>query len=1095
MITAFSAMPALSQVSPAELRFPHNHLPWFTIESDHFLIHYQEGNSRSAAITSVIGEEIYEPITSLYAFRPEKKVSIIIRDREDFSNGAAFFFDDKIEIWLPALDTPLRGTTHWLRNVITHEFTHLVQLGASMQRSSRIPAIYFQWLNYEDVRRPDVLYGFPNGLITKPFATVSIPAWFAEGTAQYQSPDAAYDRWDTHRDMILRTALLTDSWLSFDEMGTFTSKNSLEREQVYNQGYGFVLYLTERFGPEVVAEITKTASEGGRRSFSNVMKRATGYSGSDLFTEWIDEITTDYTTVINELSAFASETVHHDGFFNFHPQYSPDGSHFAWLSNKGQDAARTRLYLSDGSSVISVDKITSPDRLNSEQSYLMQHGLDPGQSVDAVSHRYSFSPEGYRLAYSRPVRNRFGENYDDLFIYDIQNKESRRITRSERVRDPAWAPDGTRIAAVKQMAGTQNLVTIDPADGSITTLTSFENGETVYTPAWHPDGNQIIYAMARTGSRNIYRYVISEGESFPIFSDQRIDFRDPFVDPDGAYIYFSGDASGIYNIYRKRIGTTQTERLTEVSGGAFMPFVRDDTLYFAHYGEGGYRISRSDLGKRFHSPLQPHPGYLTGEEPVHPDSEIRLATGTESLKDGDEANITIQTPHGDLERIWRPYSETTTGLSIFPVIRFDNYTKQRGSNSELLRRGRAGDLAENLWRDLKIGAYFESRDVTERLSLFGGALIGPGSLPASSAGDAVSPSRINNLDRDLFLIADYTGLPFIERSWSPTVTLELYNLKRNVQDGLAVEEFPCTSCLPEERLVDIRYSIWEAALYLRSKLNRWSFLELGASYSPYTVSTDGFFSDEFREFIPGSTSRYFSGNRYSLSYVAEAISPTRHADITPYGLRGSFTYTYEPSRLLQEFEVNDGILSPVYSSDRNHSLELMANLGFPGPGPISAQLRTRGFAYLNSPNDFFYLDYIGGLTGIRSYPFFALGGERTAFTRASVLAPIRRNISRQIGRYTLDKVYGSLFAEAGNGWGGPLGTDDRIKTGAGAELRAAFNSDYLFPMKFFLSGAYGFNRYSVNLPAAFISTDSGSSVSYGRELLIHFGLTFDFDLQ
>ncbi|MCC5914547.1 MAG: hypothetical protein JJU46_09255 [Balneolaceae bacterium] len=50
-------------------------------------------------------------------------------------------------------------------------------------------------------------------------------------------------------------------------------------------------------------------------------------------------------------------------------------------------------------------------------------------------------------------------------------------------------------------------------------------------------------------------------------------------------------------------------------------------------------------------------------------------------------------------------------------------------------------------------------------------------------------------------------------------------------------------------------------------------------------------------------------------------------------------------------------------------------------------------------------------------------------------------------------------------------------------------------MKFFLNGAYGFNRYNVNLPAQFITTEGGSRVSYGRELLIYFGLTFDFDLQ
>jgi hypothetical protein len=33
-----------------------------------------------------------------------------------------------------------------------------------------------------------------------------MPFWFAEGTAQFESYRMGFDRWDTHRDMLLRTA-------------------------------------------------------------------------------------------------------------------------------------------------------------------------------------------------------------------------------------------------------------------------------------------------------------------------------------------------------------------------------------------------------------------------------------------------------------------------------------------------------------------------------------------------------------------------------------------------------------------------------------------------------------------------------------------------------------------------------------------------------------------------------------------------------------------------------------------------------------------------------------------------------------------------
>jgi hypothetical protein len=1083
-----------AQVRPADLDYPHNHLPWFTIESDHFMVHYQKGSERSAWLTSRIAEEIYTPVTELYGHHTRKKVSIVLRDREDYSNGAAFFFDDKIEIWLPALDTPLRGTHSWLHNVITHEFTHIVQLGASMKRSQRIPAIYLQWLSYEDVRRPDVLYGFPNGLITKPFATTGIPAWFAEGTAQYQRSGWDYDYWDSHRDMILRTRILSGSYLGFDEMGSFTSKNSLEREVIYNQGFAFTIYLVNRFGEEIVADISKAAASGQSGDFSRVMEQATGLSGREIFKDWIADRKTHYRNQQQQTDFTSTEPVERRGFFNFHPQFSSGGERFGWLTNAGRDYARTSLVIQKGDEIHVIDDVGGPDLLDDDQAYRFAHGFSSNASIDFISTRFTFSPGGDQVVYSRPVTNRYGETYQDLFLYDTDDESRLRLTESARLQDPAWHPEQSLIAAVRQMDGTQNIVLINPENSELQQITSFRNGETVHTPVWGPNADWIYFATASTGNRNLYRVRADGGETYPVFADRYIDFRDPWIDPKTGDLYFSSDQTGIFNIYRKPTDADTPEQLTSVLGGAFMPVVRDEILYFSEFTSDGYQISRLPVESLEPAGFRIHSGHLSDEHRPHHNPPSTLPDFNKLMNEGEEAEITDDTDDEVKARIWRPYRETTTGLSVFPVIRFDNYSKLRGANSNLLQHGQFGRLGENLWRDLKIGAYLSSRDVTENLSIFSGLLIGPGSVPADGVSDFFQPSRINNLDRDLFLIVEHRGIPFIRRSWSPTISLELYNLKRNVRNGLTIEEFACTSCLPEERSVDIRYSIWEASLYLRSKLNRWSLLEFGATYSPYSVATDGFFSNEFNEFIPGATSQYFRGARYSASYIAELREPYRHSDIAPLGLSGQFTYAFEPGRLLQEFDVNDGILSPVYSRDQNHSLELDTRYGFPLAGSSTGMIRTRLFSYLNRPDQFFYQDYTGGMTGLRSYPYFAVGGQTTGFLRTSWITPLIRNIHRQIGAYTLDKVYAHLYMEAGNGWGGPLSIGSDLKTGAGAELRVAFNSYYLFPMKFFLNGAYGFNSFTVTLPSEFITPEGGQTVRHGRELLFYFGLTFDFDL-
>ena len=156
--------------NPQFYGYPMQHMEWFTIESDHFLVHFQEGNSRPAQVTSRILEEIYPDITALYDYEPDSKVSVVLNDRLDYANGAAFFLDNKIEIWLPSLDSPLRGSHNWLRNVVTHEFVHIIQIQASMKNPRQRAITYLQWLSYEDVRRPDVLYGYPSGVISYPLS-------------------------------------------------------------------------------------------------------------------------------------------------------------------------------------------------------------------------------------------------------------------------------------------------------------------------------------------------------------------------------------------------------------------------------------------------------------------------------------------------------------------------------------------------------------------------------------------------------------------------------------------------------------------------------------------------------------------------------------------------------------------------------------------------------------------------------------------------------------------------------------------------------------------------------------------------------------
>ncbi|TNE71887.1 hypothetical protein EP331_08415 [bacterium] len=1099
-------MPVHTANAQADLHFygySYNHLDWYTIESDHFKIIFQEGNSQSAQVISRIAEEIYGPITELYDHEPNTKVSIVLKDREDYSNGAAYFFDNKIDIWVPALDTPLRGTHNWLRNVISHEFTHIVQIQASMKNSRRYPATYVQWLNYESVRRPDVLYGFPNGIATVPFASVSVPAWLAEGTAQYQRASMLYDTWDSHRDMILRTRIMQTQPLSLDQMGSFSSKTSLERETIYNHGFAFSIWLSNKYGEHVLKDISVALSKTGVQNVSEAIKIATGTSGYELHEQWTSELKKEYTERLDLVKPETEKLIEEGGFYNFFPIKRPGTNQIAYISNKGFDFGFMKLYLHD----IKTGETVLAHTFSEEQSPVHTHTMSCGHSASAILlmgiSPFSFTEDGNKLMYSRLQLNKFGEEYADIFEFDLKTRKEKRLSFSARLSDPVLI-DNQRILAITRRDGTQNLVILNPADSSITPVTFFEKGEQVFSPNWNKETNEVLFAYSDFNHREIRLVNLETGEQEQLLSNEKADFRDPqWLENKNGFVY-SSNPDGIFNIYEYDFVTGEHKKLTSVIGGAFMPVIVGNELIYSSYQATGYKVAEKTLDNGVEVQTGSYTPVLAKDTKaaikdysalnVFDDSDLSSLHIIQSKRiDQAAEQIQIETRNSSSNRTYYRYKDTFTKMSVFPMVRFDNYTTPNGSNGSLFINAQAGKLAQNLWRDAKVGLYLASREVIDRLTIYSGLMFGLGSLPSDGASDFIQPNRLVNLDRDLFLIAEYQGLPFIKTHWSPTVSIELYNLRRNVDNGVSVEEFPCVSCLPDTTTADIAYDIWEADLYLRSKLNRFSMLELGAQYTPYQVTVNPFFSREYKQMLAASSSQYYIGKSLSATYYLNTDMYHVHDDVAPIGFKGYVKYAYQPSKLLDTYELKDGLLIPVYDEYNNQSIEVKGRYGFK-LGNQFLSVNSRFFTYLNKQNEYFFLDYIGGLIGMRSYSFFALGGSTTAYSTLSWNVPILTHLNKQINRFTVDKLFLRLFAEAGNGWGGPLAVNKDIKSGVGAELRFSFNTNYLFPTKLFFSGSYGFNEYDLTLPTEFITSTSSNKMTYGREWLFHFGLLFDFEL-
>lgn len=1101
LLLGWSTQEARAQEPLAFIDYIRTELDWYTIETEHFLVHYHgeeagEG-SRTARVVARIAEDIYGPITSLYKWEPDTKVSFILKDYEDYSNGAAYFFDNVIEIWAPALQTPFRGNHNWLRNVITHEFLHMVQVQKTMKASRRLPFVYLQYLDYESARRPDVLYGFPNIIASYPVPILNNPAWLAEGTAQFQRADFDYDQWDSHRDMLLRTQVMAGEELTLEEMGGFYSHNSLERESVYNHGFAFSRYLANRFGEEALHDVSAALGSWTNWNFKQAAKDALGIRGEELYDDWMADLREHYQSVSPGVGE--SEVLESHGFHNYWPSVSPDGSRLAYVSNRGEDFSRSGIWIKKLNEVAPEMGDTSARLLidTSDHTHGLGYTCSLGHKlVPVVSGPVSWTPDGKYLVYAKTRDTKEGYIVLDLYRIDVDSGDKKRLSKGLRASTPVISPDGASIAMIIQDDGSTNLaMAAMPTgeddvieSGDLRYLTNQEDGGQITDPVFSPDGTQLYFGWQRDHGRDIRRVDVASGQVETVLAGAE-DERNPDFDADGRMVYAS-DRSGIYNLYRLEEDGTSVA-LTDVQGGAFMPeMLNDGSVVFSDFTATGYRIARIAKPSNVTVSSYQAPAFLTAYD-VAPEEEDVMAPSS----DADFQIRAFEPEERDAEA--SDYSPVFTSISFLPVFRLDQYvSRERSRTDERLPDRTRG---ETLWRNTKIGMYASTREVLGGMSFFGGLLIGPGSTDASSLGDFFSPSNLLDLERDGFLQIDYSrGLPFIKGRWNPHISAQVFNIRRQVENGLDIEEFPCTACYPESTFGDLTYNLWEVNLLGRSKINRTMLAEVIYRYSPYRVKTNSFFSKELSLTVPSSSSRYFIGRAWTGRFTFEGFHPHINSDVVPDGIRAEVEFDTENGRLLESFDISDGILQPVYETDRVNRITITARGGLrlpgkDGPGTHGLGFRMRASTILGSEKDDFYNDFVGGMTGARGYPFYALGGNETWWLGASYLFPLAPRIGKHAQFLYLDKVYARIFADAAMAWSGKWPGLSEMRKDVGAEVRIGLGSFYLLPTALFVSGTYGLDSFDYQLDEGFVTPDGRQTVRYGKEWQWHLGLLFGFD--
>lgn len=164
-------------------------------------------------------------------------------------------------------------------------------------------------------------------------------------------------------------------------------------------------------------------------------------------------------------------------------------------------------------------------------------GDAPGRGdrwVEGSSPRWA--PDGRRILFRRDGQ---------IWTVAVGERQPRRVTRDlEQIREPAWSPQGDRIAFMSTEGGAQD-VWVVRADGSGSprqlTRGAFPPDDTRYGPAWSPDGSTIAYVSYKAGyySDDVWLVDVASGRERQL-SHTLMARSKPVWSPDGSRIALVG---------------------------------------------------------------------------------------------------------------------------------------------------------------------------------------------------------------------------------------------------------------------------------------------------------------------------------------------------------------------------------------------------------------------------------------------------------------------------------------------------------------------------------------------------------------------------
>ena len=611
-------------------------LDWREYETPHFVLYFPQRLSLFAQSVSAAAEHAWGTLVPAYDLELDGKTTVILWDAGESSNGSAMSIRNTINLYGTTNEIGMRDYAPWAENVVTHEYSHILTLWNARVMRRQVAGVSLAALGRRDKLAQGGGFWKGGGLLYLP--AEGTPRWFAEGIAQYDASRLGFDRYDSLRSMLLRSALLAEADISWASLSTTEGKSQIGAELVYNQGFAFTGWLADTYGPDKLAELTRAAYAHQRLSFDTLIQRTYGVTAETLYGRWL---TTQRQAAENLRTArattdAAAATTFELGRFTHAPAISIDGR-WALRGSGDSEYDMAELYVSSAA----VTAVPEADNFK-----LVAEGV-LGQPA--------WAPDG-SLWYCKP-RQRPMSGFAPGALYRIRFHTDGTVERRDRILDPlrctdlAFTSDGDLVAAVRSH-NSRNLQLIAAADlasaieqAPVETvaareLTRFEPPRSAESPVFDPHSRQIFFTLVDGAQSDLAR--VSLGGEITHQPRPESNERSPWPLPDGQVLYSSNRDAGVYDLWHAG------QRLTHSLGGFFEPFTATSSIWGLQYSHEQFALRQVSTDAAHWTSASTT---ATSWEPWS-DSSSAPATTTE-IAEPSPARLRLGTPLIVPELIWQ----------------------------------------------------------------------------------------------------------------------------------------------------------------------------------------------------------------------------------------------------------------------------------------------------------------------------------------------------------------------------------------------------------------------------------------------------------